>query len=106
MKLTRRRGIDPSLQVHCDSDFLGRLNKTGLKRTHLLDTTSWADMSPTTLEVGKYAQLKPTGQPRPLVLRNLNPAGMMGRRDTDSAWGVRSRQDHAEILRRYVCMPA
>jgi len=98
--------FDPSLQVHCDSDFLGRLNRTPLKRAHLLDNASWADLTATSLEVGKFAELKPTGQTRPLVIRNINPDGMMARRNTNTPYAARARQDHAEILRRYTCIPA
>ena len=93
-------GLDEHLRFHVDTDWLGRANRTGLRRVHLVHAAAdpgidrWlSNMATSTIVFG------PT--PEPLVTRTVRDASITGRIKRDRECRIRSDVDRQTIRQRF-----
>jgi hypothetical protein len=79
-----------------DSDWLGRANAAHLRRMHLLEAGALVRNG--ILSVARSSAIACTGERDPLVLRTVNPYGVVGKSRTDEA----ARIKHMQVTRRLV----
>jgi GT2 family glycosyltransferase len=108
-------GFDERLHFHVDVEWIGRLNKSGRNRTHLVESGFPLDR-PFLEKHRRWLAHLAKGQPNPvrliqhrmpvpLVIRTLNETGGTGRirRNKDAA--ERSKKEMAAIRRRFGELP-
>ena len=104
MPRTTWDAVGPMLEgwLHCDTEWLGRLNATGLRRVHLVEKD--APMREWIVNVARRSQIGQTRERDPLVTRTHNPRGGMA----SIASGARleqSQDEHAIMTERFGAPP-
>jgi len=94
-------GMDESFRWHVDTEFLGRINKAGIQRVHLVERDAKLEDRPELRKVALRSDIHFTRSPDPLVVRLRNPNGGMARIVTSRIATEQSNQEHAEMLKRY-----
>lgn len=97
-------GLDEGLRFHYDSDWLGRANRGGLQRIHLVhanadpDVDRWvANMTRSSVVLGRTAE--------PLVTRTVRAESITGRIKGDEEWRQGSDSEFHTLRRRFGRIP-
>ncbi len=90
--------MDETFKWHVDTEWLGRLNRTGLKRVHLInsgerDPRGWLPHIAKHSEVVEHLDVT-----EPLVARTVNPDGGMSRIAKDPEAAAESETEHQIML--------
>lgn len=95
--------FNESFRFHVDTEWLGRFNRLGLKRVHLLHQT--ADLSdPWLNNVKAYSDLVlANGLQQPLVDRLVNAAGGMGQIASQAQ--AQSELEHQQMIAQFGAVP-
>lgn len=107
--------FDESYRWHLDSEWLGRLGHTGLRRAHLVEATApiaqdWIEASrPQLADVmensGGRVTLCRHASPWPLIVRTVHPNSGMAQIKADPVKGAESRAEYEALIKRFNRLP-
>ncbi len=86
-----------------DSEWLGRANAARLRRMHLVEVG--APIRPGILQVARHSAIATTAERDPLVLRTVNPAGVMGTARSQPAARLKHEADTQRLVEKYGGIP-
>jgi hypothetical protein len=86
-----------------DSEWLGRVNTTRLRRVHLVEAGN--PDRPGLRSVAKSSELASTGERDPLVLRTANPRGVVGTAHSEEVARLRHEGDVKRLVERFGEIP-
>lgn len=91
--------FDESFRWHLDSEWLSRLNASGIPRVHLVDRAR--PPRDLLMFMAKYSHVEETGLVLPLVSRLVNPEGGMSKIQRDPESARQSRDEYRRIRSRF-----
>lgn len=94
--------FDPEFS-YPDSEWLGRANAAGLKRIHLIE--AGAPKRPGLQHVARHSHIGNTSERNPLILRTINPDGVMGRTQKQGAMHAKWQRDMELLKQKYGGIP-
>ncbi|AVP98142.1 glycosyltransferase family 2 protein [Ahniella affigens] len=107
--------FDESFRWHLDSDWLGRLGDTGLRRAHLVEATAplqqhWIEASrPQLAELMEHSNGQVTlcrhASPWPLIVRTVHPNSGMAQIQADPIKGAESQAECEALKKRFGHLP-
>ncbi len=106
--------MDEGFRFHVDTEWLGRANKHGVKRAHLVDEDApvvYFYGQPLTVRHGwlqnisRHSVIVNSGDREPLVIRTTNPAGGMAMIQGDLGARQQSEEEHRQMLSRFGEIP-
>jgi hypothetical protein len=86
-----------------DSEWLGRANAAGLKRLHLVEAGQ--PDRPGLRNVARHSELSCTAERDPLVLRTVNPGGVVGTAQSQESARQRHERDTERLVERFGSIP-
>jgi glycosyltransferase involved in cell wall biosynthesis len=86
-----------------DSEWLGRANAARLRRLHLVEVN--APVRAGILNVARHSAIMTTAERDPLVLRTVNPAGVVGTARKDEAARLKHEADTRRLVEKYGGIP-
>jgi hypothetical protein len=86
-----------------DSEWLGRANAARLRRLHLVEVG--APVRPGILQVARQSAIATTTERDPLVLRTVNPSGVVGTARTQEAARLKHEADTQRLVEKYGGIP-
>ena len=95
--------FDTAIRFHVDNEFLGRVNRAGLDRIHLVEAA--APDRPGLKIIGQFSRLAKTLEPTPLVVRTVNPEGGMSQIERQAQARKQSQAEHRIFWRRFGNIP-
>ncbi len=101
----RLGGFDESFRWHLDTDFLGKLFKTGVKRAHLVEQDAHLEDRDWLQQVARFSRICRTSETGPLVSRLDNPKGGMSTIGVNPVAKSQSASEHQSLLQRYGMIP-
>jgi hypothetical protein len=86
-----------------DSEWLGRANAARIRRMHLVE--SGAQVRTGLFNVARHSAIAMTGERDPLVIRTVNPHGVMGTAQGDGPARLQHEAEVQRIIQKYGEMP-
>jgi hypothetical protein len=86
-----------------DSEWLGRANATRLRRVHLIE--AGAPVRAGILSVARFSAVANTAERDPLVLRTVNPAGVVGTARSQESARLKHEADTRRLVEKYGGVP-
>ncbi len=99
--------MDETFRYHVDTEWLGRANRLGLKRVHLVEAGASVEMDkrPWLINVQRYSAIAHIGNDRPLVNRVVNLDGGMSKIAAEAEAAAQSRREHEVMVERFGNVP-
>lgn len=98
-------GMDESFRFHVDTEWLGRANRAGLRRLHLVEDGATFEKPRWLAHVVNHSEIGQIGAGRPLVNRTANPEGGMALIASDAAAAAQSKREHKIMMERFGGIP-
>jgi glycosyltransferase involved in cell wall biosynthesis len=86
-----------------DSEWLGRANAARLRRVHLVEAV--APVRPGILSVARFSAVANTAERDPLVLRTVNPTGVVGTAQSQESARLKHEADTRRLVEKYGGVP-
>src|SRR6185295_3252118 len=97
--------FDPAFRWHLDNDWLGRFNRSGLKRLHMVEAGANVNPHPWLQNVMQFSKAATTEEREPMVVRTINPKGGMAKIQGAPTAARESYEEHRVLIERYGCVP-
>jgi len=90
--------FDESFRFHVDTEWLGRLNRSGIRRAHLVHLGAEKNPNGWLAKVARHSLVvQDADVTEPLVRRTVNPGGGVQRILTDAEAALQSKKEHAAM---------